>query len=175
MSRCLSDKAVTQVQASQGGGAEHAHVQSCPGCAQRLRALARDLAVISRVLATTAEPATRTLRTARRWLPAAVGASALAVAALLWIEVAVWRAMTFVPPRMQPEEAAAILTEVSAALFSVRGYTTTRAEADELVPRLESEEDAESDCDGPDWLVTPGCGPAALTPTATSEWGWAEE
>ncbi|MBI2197636.1 MAG: hypothetical protein HYU42_03415 [Candidatus Rokubacteria bacterium] len=175
MTRCLPDKSLTQVQAGLGSEAEHAHVQSCPGCAQRLSALARDLAVISRVLATTAEPATRTVRTARRWLPAAVGASALAVAALLWIEVAVWRAMTFVPPTMRSEEAAAILTEVSAALFSVRGYTTTRAEADELVPRLESEEDAESDCDGPDWLVTPGCGPAALTPTATSEWGWAEE
>ena len=175
MTRCLPDKSLTQVQAGLGSEAEQAHVQSCPGCAQRLSALARDLAVISRVLATTAEPATRTLRTARRWLPAAVGASALAVAALLWIEVAVWRAMTFVPPTMRSEEAAAILTEVSAALFSVRGYTTTRAEADELVPRLESEEDAESDCDGLDWLVTPGCGPAALTPTATSEWGWAEE
>jgi len=175
MSRCLSDKAVTQVQAGLGSEAEQAHLQSCPGCAQRLRALARDLAVISRVLATTAEPPTRTVRTARRWLPAAVGASALAVAALLWVEVAVWRAVTFVPPTMQPEEVSAILTEVSAALFSIRGYAPAPAQADELVPRLESEEDSESNCDGPDWLVTPGCGAAALTATPTAESVWAED
>ena len=175
MSRCLPDRSLTQLQAGLGSDAEHAHVESCPGCAKRLRALARDLAVITRVLATTAEPPTRTVRTARRWLPAAVGASALAVAALLWVEGAVWRAVTFVPPTMRAEEAAAILTEVSAALFSIPGYTTARAEADELVTGLESEEDAESECDGPDWLVTPGCGAAPFTPTATSESVWAED
>jgi hypothetical protein len=33
----------------------------------------------------------------------------------------VWRAVTPVPPTMQPQEVAAILSDVSAALFSVSG------------------------------------------------------
>ncbi|MBI2529259.1 MAG: hypothetical protein HYY95_16315 [Candidatus Rokubacteria bacterium] len=178
MSRCLSDKALTQAQAGLGSPAEQAHLESCPNCAWRLRALARDLAVIGRVLATTREPLTRTVPTARRWLPAALGASALAFAALLWVEVAVWRAMTVVPPPLLTEEASAMLTEVSAALFSVRGYATATAEAEELLLTGESEEDeedGESECDGPDWLATPGCSPGTHPPAGVPESGWGEE
>jgi hypothetical protein len=54
-------------------------------------------------------------------MPAAFGLSAAAVALLLWVEVAVWRAVTPVPPTMQPQEVAAILADVSASLFSVTG------------------------------------------------------
>ena len=68
-----------------------------------------------------------------------------------------WRAVTYVPPSMRPEEASAMLTEVSLALFSLRGYPPAAAEA--------SEEPADEDttvCDGADWLVTAGCSPALL-------------
>ena len=80
----------------------------------------RDLDLITAVLRDSREPLARVTRTRRRWLPAAVGLSAAAVA-LLWVEVAVWRAVTPVPPTMQPQEVAAILTDVSASLFSVSG------------------------------------------------------
>jgi hypothetical protein len=57
----------------------------------------------------------------RRWMPATVALAAVAATLLIWVEVAVWRAVTPVPPTMQPHEVAAILADVSAALFSVSG------------------------------------------------------
>jgi len=57
----------------------------------------------------------------RDMLAAAVGLSAAALVLLLWIEVAVWRAVTPVPPTMQPQEVGAILADVSASLFSLTG------------------------------------------------------
>ena len=62
-------------------------------------------------------------------MPATVGLAAVAAALLIWVEVAVWRAVTPVPPTMQPQEVAAILADVSAALFSVSGDPRHRDEA----------------------------------------------
>jgi hypothetical protein len=121
MSDCLSDDALARAHADLASIAERAHLAACAACTGRSRQMRRDLDLITAVLRDTREPLGRVIRTRRRWLPAAVGLSAAAVALLVWVEVAVWRAVTPVPPTMQPQEVAAILTDVSASLFSVSG------------------------------------------------------
>ncbi len=101
--------------------AERAHLAGCAACTGRSRRLRRDLDLITAVLRDTREPLTRVAPARRRWMPAAIGLSTAALALLVWVEVAVWRAVTPVPPTMQPQEVAAILSDVSASLFSVNG------------------------------------------------------
>jgi hypothetical protein len=137
MSACLSDDALARAQADLASIAERAHLAACAACAGRARQMRRDLDLITAVLRDTREPLGRVTRTRRRWLPAAVGLSAAAVALLVWVEVAVWRAVTPVPPTMQPQEVAAILTDVSASLFSVSGDPASGS-ADESPLSLES-------------------------------------
>lgn len=119
-SRCLSDDALARVEAELASPAERAHLAGCATCTGRARRLDRELDLIAGVLRDTREPRSR-VAARRRWLPAAVGLSAAAVGLLMWVEVAVWRAVTPVPPTMQPQEVAAILSDVSASLFSVSG------------------------------------------------------
>jgi hypothetical protein len=125
MSPCLSDDALDRVHADLGSIAERAHLAGCAACTGRSRQLRRDLDLITAVLRDTREPLTLPLTqiapARRRWLPAAIGLSTAALALLVWVEVAVWRAVTPVPPTMQPQEVAAILSDVSASLFSVNG------------------------------------------------------
>lgn len=157
MSRCLTERRLVHLQAGLSDPGEQAHVDGCPACAGRLDALTRDLDVLTDVLARGPMPHPRPRPSFRRWAPAIAGTGALALAALLWVEVAVWRTVTYVPPSMRPEEASAMLTEVSLALFSVRGYTPVRIEA--------AEDAADGDmnvCDGADWLVTTSCTPSRL-------------
>lgn len=149
MSRCLTERRLVHLQAELGDPGEQAHVDGCPACAGRFEALTRDLDVLTGVLARGPMPHPRPQPSFRRWAPAVAGTGALALAALLWVEVAVWRAVTYVPPSMRPEEASAMLTEVSLALFSLNGYSVA-AEEDTNV------------CDGADWLVTTSCTPARL-------------
>jgi hypothetical protein len=138
MTACLSDDALARAHADLASVAERAHLGACAACAERARQMRRDLDLITAVLRDTREPGRVTVtRTHRRWLPAAVGLSAAAVALLVWVEVAVWRAVTPVPPTMQPQEVAAILTDVSASLFSVSGDPASRS-ADEGPLSLES-------------------------------------
>ena len=127
MSRCLSDDALTRLLADLATDAERAHAASCTACARRSRRMRHGLTTIAGVLRDTPEPRPRGAVLRRRWLPAAVGLSAAALALLLWVEVAVWRAVTPVPPTMQPQEAAAILADVSASLFSLTGSPATAA------------------------------------------------
>ncbi|HWP75584.1 MAG TPA: hypothetical protein VNU03_13770 [Methylomirabilota bacterium] len=125
MSPCLSDDALDRVHADLGSIAERAHLAGCAACTGRSRQLRRDLDLITAVLRDTREPLTQPLTqiapARRRWLPAAIGLSTAALALLVWVEVAVWRAVTPLPPTMQPQEVAAILSDVSASLFSVNG------------------------------------------------------
>lgn len=151
MSRCLTERRLVHLQSGLGEPREQAHVDACPACATRLDALTRDLDVLTEVLARGPMPHTRPMPSVRRWLPAAAGAGALALAALLWVEVAVWHAITYVPPAMRPEDASALLTEVSLALFSVSGYSAEHT----------ADEDTNL-CEGADWLVTAGCTPTRL-------------
>ena len=136
MNACLSDDALARAHADLASIAERAHLAACAACTARSRQMRRDLDLITAVLRDSREPLARVTRTRRRWLPAAVGLSAAAVA-LLWVEVAVWRAVTPVPPTMQPQEVAAILTDVSASLFSVSGDPAS-APADAAPLSLES-------------------------------------
>ena len=133
MTRCLSDDALERVEAELASVAERAHLAGCAACAARHRQIRGELAVITGVLRDTPEPGTRPAPARRmRWMPATVGLAAVAAALLIWVEVAVWRAVTPVPPTMQAQEVAAILADVSAALFSVSGdppATTTPAAA----------------------------------------------
>jgi hypothetical protein len=125
MSPCLSDDALDRVHADLGSIAERAHLAGCAACTGRSRQLRRDLDLITAVLRDTREPLalplTQIAPARRRWLPAAIGLSTAALALLVWVEVAVWRAVTPLPPTMQPQEVAAILSDVSASLFSVNG------------------------------------------------------
>ncbi|HEY7652335.1 MAG TPA: hypothetical protein VIG07_05900 [Methylomirabilota bacterium] len=121
MSACLSDDALTRVEAELASAAELAHLAGCAACAGRYRRQRQELTLITGVLRDTRESPARAGSGRRRWLPAAVGLSAAGVALLVWAEVAVWRAVTPVPPTMQPHEVAAILADVSASLFSVSG------------------------------------------------------
>jgi hypothetical protein len=122
MSRCLSDDALERVEVDLASVAERAHLAGCAVCAARHRRIRGELALITGVLRDTPEPRTRPAPARRRrWLPTTVGLAGVAAALLIWVEVAVWRAVTPVPPTMQPQEVAAILADVSAALFSVSG------------------------------------------------------
>jgi len=144
MSRCLSDDTLTRVLADLATDAERAHAASCTACARRARRVRHDLTTIASVLRDTPEPRPRAAVLRRRWLPTAVGLSAAALALLLWVEVAVWRAVTPVPPTMQPQEVTAILADVSASLFSLTGSpapagaTTAAPEPDDTPLTLEA-------------------------------------
>jgi hypothetical protein len=142
MNRCLSDDALERVLAELASVAERAHVAGCAACTARHRRIRSELALITGVLRDTPEPRTRPAPVRRRrWMTATVGLAAVA-AALIWVEVAVWRAVTPVPPTMQPHEVAAILADVSAALFSVSGdpaaLTTPGATTDDRATSLET-------------------------------------
>jgi hypothetical protein len=154
--RHLSERDLVHAQAGLGEPADRRHLESCLGCARRLQALGRDLAVITRTLGE-AEPRPRPAPAFRRWVPAAAAASAMALAALLWIDVAVWRAVSHVPPTMRPEESRAMLALVSAALFSLGGDAAA-ASTDPVESLVMSDEDQGSECAGPDWLIRSGCG-----------------
>ncbi len=140
MSPCLSDGALTRVHADLGSIAERAHLAACAACTARSRRMRGDLDLIAAVLRDTPEPVTRSapVRAPRRWLPAAVGLSAAAAVLLVWVEVAVWRAVTPVPPSMQPQEVAAILSDVSASLFSLSGDPGSASAAEESPQSLEA-------------------------------------
>jgi hypothetical protein len=130
MSPCLSDDALARVHADLASISERAHVAGCAACTGRSRQMRRDLDLITAVLRDTREPVTRVASARRRWLPAAVGLSVAAVSLLVWVEIAVWRAVTPVPPTMQPQEVAAILSDVSASLFSISGDPAPASVAD---------------------------------------------
>jgi hypothetical protein len=130
MSPCLSDDALERVQADLASVAERAHLAGCAACAARHRRIRGELALITGVLRDTPEPRTHPAPARRRqFMPVTVGLAAVAAALLIWVEVAVWRAVT-PPATMQPQEVAAILADVSAALFSVSGDPSTASAED---------------------------------------------
>jgi hypothetical protein len=143
MTRCLSDDALERVEAELASVAERAHLAGCAACAARHRQIRGELALITGVLRDTPEPGTRPAPARRvRWLPATVGLAAVAAALLIWVEVAVWRAVTPVPPTMQAQEVAAILADVSAALFSVSGDPPTTTTPAAIAPAAIAEDAA---------------------------------
>jgi len=141
MSSCLSDNALERVEADLASVAERAHLAGCAGCAARHRRIRSELALITGVLRDTPEPRTRPAPARRRrFMPVTVGLAAIAAGLLIWVEVAVWRAVA-PPSTMQPQEVAAILADVSAALFSVSGDPpTTSVEAPALSLEMMAQE-----------------------------------
>jgi hypothetical protein len=153
MSGCLSDAALARVMAELGTTEEHAHLATCVTCTGRYRALTRDMDVIRHVLATAATPApaTRAVTRTRRWVPITVALSAVGVAALLWIEVAVWRAI-----QPAPEPLTLALADVSAALFSISGEPA-RVFAQSPLQDLTQDHEVDTACEGPGWLEDSRC------------------
>lgn len=152
MSRCLSDAGLARVMAELGTPDERAHLATCVTCAARYRGLTRDVDVIRHVLATTPEPPARAVPRAQRWVPLAAALSAVAVVALLWIEVSVWRAVQPAPP--VPEPITLALEDVSAALFSVSGEP---ARVQSPLQELEQDDETVIACEGPEWLGDSRC------------------
>lgn len=153
----LSERSLVHVQAGLGRHEDRRHLESCLGCARRAQSLGHDLAVITHTLADIPEPRPRPAPAFRHWVPAAATATAIGLAALLWVEVAVWRAVTYVPPTMQPEEARAMLAQVSASLFSLGGDPPAAA-TPEAVDVLTTDDVQEGECAGSEWLIRSGCG-----------------
>jgi hypothetical protein len=153
MSGCLSDAALARVMAELGTMDERAHLATCVTCTERYRELTRDMDVIRHVLATTPAPvpATRTVARTPRWVPVTAALAAVGVAALLWIEVAVWRALQPVP-----EPLTVALADVSAALFSISGEPA-RVFAQSPLRDLTQEHEVDTACDGPGWLEDSRC------------------
>jgi hypothetical protein len=153
MSGCLSDAALTRVMAELGSIDEHAHLATCVTCTRRYRELSRDMDVIRHVLGTAPAPAPvpHPMARMRRWVPITVALSAIGVAALLWIEVAVWRAL-----QPAPEPFTLALADVSAALFSISGEPA-RALAQSPLQELTQDHDRDTACEGPGWLEDSHC------------------
>lgn len=133
MSRCLSEDALTRAHVELASAAERAHLAGCVACSDRYRRLHRELEMVTSMLRDSPEPHPRLPASPRRFMPAALGLSAAALALLIWVEVAVWRAAT-PPATMQPQEVAAILSDVSASLFSVSGDPSTGGTSSATAP-----------------------------------------
>jgi hypothetical protein len=133
---CLSGDALARLQAELASPAERRHVAGCAACTGRARRLAREVDLIAGVLRDTREPRGR-VAARRRWLPAMVSLAVAGLALLVWIEVMVWRAVTPVPPTVEPQEVTAILSDVSTSLFSVNG-DPSRAQPGEPPQSLEA-------------------------------------
>jgi hypothetical protein len=79
MNPCLSDEALLQCYMGEGAAAERTHLDGCPACAGRYRALGADLALITQALE--AAPPSRRRTPAAGWAGWRVAASGLALAA----------------------------------------------------------------------------------------------
>jgi hypothetical protein len=155
----LSERALVHAQAGLAEADERRHLESCLACTRRLHALGRDLSLITHTLTETQEPRPRPTPAFTRWIPATAVATGMALAALLWVEVAVWRAVTYVPPSIPPEEARAMLAQVSASLFSLGGDPpAAEAAIPEPIEALMTGDEPEGECVGTEWLVRSGCG-----------------
>ena len=149
MSRCLSDEALMRVVAELATPAERAHLAACPACGARRSRLEGELDGIRQVLVTTAEPR-RLAAPSRRWsIAAMVTLSAAAVGALLWIEATAWKTLQPAPDAARAEQIAAVLADVSAALFSVDGEPALALAESPVATALGLGGDTDPVCDGP--------------------------
>jgi hypothetical protein len=147
MTRCLSDDALMRVTAELGTPAQQSHLTMCAPCAMRYRRLAGDLGVIRQVLAQTNEPRRRTVPSRLRTVAGMAALSAVAVAALLWIEVTAWKALQPERELASTEQFETALADVQAALFSVNGEPARIRSEDEIENALVSASEASAECD----------------------------
>ena len=157
MSRCLSDETLMRAVAELATPAERAHLAACPACGARRSRLEGELDGIRQVLVTTAEPR-RLAAPSRRWsIAAMVTLSAAAVGALLWIEATAWKTLQPAPDAARAEQIAAVLADVSAALFSVDGEPALALAESPVATALGQGGDMDPVCDGPAWLADAEC------------------
>jgi hypothetical protein len=140
MSRCLSDEALERSAAELADEGERAHLATCVACASRKRRLTAELEQITLTLVSGRMPRDHRPRTARR-LAMIAAASAIAAAAILWVEVTAWRVVQRMPDVAQAEQMAA-LADVSTTLFSLDGEPA-RVRDDDAVPALQPDDDVE--------------------------------
>jgi hypothetical protein len=157
MSRCLSDKSLMRVLADLGTEADLTHLDSCPACVARRRAISGEMDRIRQVLLTTPEPLQRSAPRPRRSIIAVAGLATAAVGALLWIEVTVWRTIQPSPDSTGVEQVEATLADVTASLFSVSGEPTPAFAESPVAIRLAQESETGAGCDEPRWLDEAEC------------------
>ncbi len=157
MRGCLTDDELAAAQADLAGRRQREHLAACELCARRYTDLSRALGTITRALVDAADeaPARRAMRVRRRairWL-AVSGAVAAMVAAIIWLDTVVWKAIAPAEPA-DPHEITALLDQMS-RLSS--GAGDAAADGDALIRQL----DAATSLDVDD------CAGAACTDDAT--------
>ena len=135
MSRCLTERTLTLLQAGEDGAEERVHLRACPRCAARYRALRDDLGVIAKALR--AGPPPRAAHPARlRWR--AVGALAATVALAVgaaWL----WRGAP-VAPRGGGGDVSALVEDLAGTLFATSEVTAAGEQSDEAAAFDEDDE-----------------------------------
>ena len=158
MSRCLSDDALMRLMAELGSATEQSHLAACASCAARRRGMSHELDEIRAVLLTTPEPRTASRR--RRPIVAVAGLAAVAVAALVWIEVAVWKTIQPADDTAGVEQVEAALEDVTAAIFSVDGEPTRSFVEALAVTGPDPDGYGSTGCEEPRWLDEAECSDA---------------
>lgn len=161
MSRCLSDDALARVTAELGTTAQHSHLTTCPRCEMRHHRLRSELGTIRQVLLTTDEPRRRDVPSRLRRVARVAALSAVAVAALLLIELTAWKALQPEPDMASAEQIEAALADVTAALFSVEGEPARVVSEGGTDAELLRDGDASAECD-----TQPGVAPALCPESA---------
>jgi hypothetical protein len=157
MSRCLSDEALMGVLADLGTEADLTHLASCATCAARRRKISGEMDRIRQVLLTTPEPLRRTAPRPQWSVVAVAGLTAVAVGALLWIEVTAWKTIQPTPDPTGAEQVEATLADVTASLFSVDGEPARAVAESPMAMGFEQDSDAGAGCDEPRWLDEAEC------------------
>jgi hypothetical protein len=147
VTRCLSDETLVRVLAELATEGERAHLATCASCGERQRRLLADVDTIVDVLATTPEPRVRPAPVTRRWVPV-TALSAVALAAVIGLDVIVWKAIQPDPEPPQTRQMTAVLADVSAALFSLDGEPAQMI-GEGLVSTLDPDDDSSPSCEGP--------------------------
>jgi hypothetical protein len=157
MSRCLSDEALMRVVAELGTAAEQAHLAACAACAARRRKVSDEVDRIREVLLTMPEPVRRTAPRPRWSMIGVAGLAAVAVAALVWIEVTAWKTIQTAEDLASVEQTEAALADVTAAIFSVDGEPARVFAESAAATGLDPDDDASTGCDEPRWLDEAEC------------------
>lgn len=157
MSRCLSDTMLLRVVAELGTPAQHSHLTTCATCAMRYRRFRGELGMIRQVLVNTDEPRWRAVPSRLRTVAGAAALAAVAVAALLWIEVTAWKALQPAPDVASAEQIETTLADVTAALFSVEGEPTRVGSESPIEAALVRDGEASPECDSQPGLGMAPC------------------
>ncbi len=121
MTRCLSTQALLRLYAGAGGEKQRLHVDACDVCSRRFQRMSRELQMVNRVLQDTDEPVRAVAARTRLWVPASAMATALVAVVVLLSSSAVRAPLRRSQLPMPADEAAALLEDISLAMFSIDG------------------------------------------------------